>query len=251
MANQKGIELNLMLKAFDGMSNVVKSACLQSDAEFDKLNKKLELSADKFDKYGQKAAIMGGVLIGASVANAKMAADFEQGMNNVSTLIDTNTENLDEMSKKVLEIGKKSPKSLNDLTDGLYSIRSAGIFAADQFNVLQGSEKLAVAGLSSTAEAVDVTTSAINAFNLNGEKQNKIYDMFFKVVKYGKTNISEFAQGFGSVAGVVSAAGIQLDEYSASVAAMTTSGLKAANAHTQLKAAVAGFSRGSKIRWYG
>lgn len=246
MANQKGIELNLMLKAFDGMSNVVRSACIQSDAEFDKLNKKLDSVADGFDKYGKKAAVMGGALLGASALNLKMAGDFEQGMNNVSTLIDTNTENLDEMSKKVLEIGKKSPKSLSDLTDGLYAIRSAGISAADQFNVLKGSEKLAVAGLSTTAEAVDIATSAINAFNLKGQEQNKIYDMFFKVVKYGKTNVSEFAQGFGSVAGVVSSAGIKLDEYSASVAAMTTSGVKAANAHTQLKAAVAGLSRGSK-----
>ncbi len=240
------MKVNLYLKAFDTMSGVVKSACAQSDEAFEKTNKHLEDTANKFDKAGQKAAVFGGALVAVSGLNAKIAGDFEAGMNNVSTLIDTETESLKAMGAEVLKIGKNSPKAISDLTDGLYSIRSAGISADEQFKVLAGSEKLSVAGLSTTAEAVDIATSAINAFNLKGKEADGIYDMFFKVVKYGKTNISEFAQGFGSVAGVVAAAGIQLDEYSASVAAMTTSGLKANIAHTQMKAAIAGLSRGSK-----
>lgn len=240
------MKLNLLLKATDGLSSVVKSACTQSQADFDKMNKSLEDTAKQFDDIGKKSAIFGGALLGASAVNIKTAGDFEQQMNNVSTLIDTNVESLDGMSKEVLKIGKSSPKALSDLTEGLYSIRSAGIAASEQFKVLKGSEMLSVAGLSSTAEAVDIATSAINAFNLKGKEGDRIYDMFFKVVKYGKTNISEFAQGFGATAGVVAAAKIPLDEYSASIAAMTTSGVKASIAHTQVKAAIAGLSRGSK-----
>ena len=240
------LQLKLVLKAFDGMSSVIKSACRQSEQEFEKMNKKLEMTAGKFNDVGKKMAGFGAVLSGASAVNLKIAGDFEQGMNNISTLIDTNKENLKLMGKEVLNIAKGSPKAIGDLTEGLYSIRSAGISAEDQFKVLKGSEMLAVAGLASTSEAVDVATSAINAFNLKGEEQNKIYDTLFKVVKYGKTNISEFAQGFGSVAGVVASSGVKLDEYSAAVAAMTTTGLKANNAHTQMSAALASLTRSSK-----
>ncbi|MGN0014513.1 MAG: phage tail tape measure protein, partial [Candidatus Gastranaerophilaceae bacterium] len=214
--------------------------------EFKKLNISLDKIGDSFQSFGKKTMVAGTALSAFGVVNVKTAADFEQGMNNISTLIDTNTESLSNMSKEVLKIGKSSPKAISDLTDGLYSIRSAGIEASDQFKVLKGSEMLSVAGLSSTAEAVDIATSAINAFNLKGKEGDRIYDMFFKVVKYGKTNISEFAQGFGQTAGVVAAAKVPLDEYSASVAAMTTSGLKASIAHTQIKAAIAGLSRGTK-----
>lgn len=242
MANSD-LKLNLILKAYDSMSGVVKSACRQTDAEFDRVNKTLEATAGKFDKAGKNAAVFGTALLAASGINAKLAGDFQEGMNNVSTLIDTNVESLDAMSSEILKIGKNSPKTIRDLTDGLYSIRSAGISASEQFNVLRGSEKLAVAGLATTAEAVDIATSAINAFSLKGEQSTRIYDMFFKVVKYGKTTVSEFAQGFGSVAGVVSAADIKLDEYSAAVAAMTTTGVKASIAHTQMKAVIAGLSR--------
>ena len=52
--------------------------------------------------------------MGASGVTVKMAGDSEERMNNVSTLIDTNTESLSAMSAKVLEIGKSSPKAMED-----------------------------------------------------------------------------------------------------------------------------------------
>lgn len=241
--SNNNLKLNLILKAYDTMSGVIKSACTQSDKAFEKMNKTLEETANKFDSAGKASLKIGGVLTGISAINAKTAGDFEQGMNNISTLIDTNNESIKAMGNEILSIAKNSPKAISDLTDALYSIRSAGISASEQFNVLKGSEMLAVSGLATTAEAVDIATSAINAFSLEGKEANQIYDMFFKVVKYGKTNVSEFAQGFGSVAGVVSSANIKLDEYSASIAAMTTMGVKANIAHTQMKAVIAGLSR--------
>lgn len=237
------LTLKLVLKANDGMSGVVRQAVRSSDADFEKLQRSLKDTAAGFDDFGKKAGVAGGALTAVSGLNAKLAGNFEEGINNVSTLIDTNVESLADMSNEVLNIGKNSPKTISDLTEGLYSIRSAGIAASDQFDVLRGSEKLAVAGLATTAEAVDIATSAINAFQLKGQDSVKMYDMLFKVVKYGKTNISEFAQGFGSVAGVVASADIKLDEYSAAVAAMTTTGVKANIAHTQMKAVIAGLSR--------
>lgn len=237
------LKLKLVLKANDGMSGVVRQAVRSSDADFEKLQRSLKDTAAGFDDFGKKAGVAGGALTAVSGLNAKLAGNFEEGINNVSTLIDTNVESLADMSNEVLNIGKNSPKTISDLTEGLYSIRSAGIAASDQFDVLRGSEKLAVAGLATTAEAVDIATSAINAFQLKGQDSVKMYDMLFKVVKYGKTNISEFAQGFGSVAGVVASADIKLDEYSAAVAAMTTTGVKANIAHTQMKAVIAGLSR--------
>ena len=217
------------------------------------LNRRLEDSAEKltrvgggFKNFGLKSMAAGAALTAAGGVTIKAAGDFEEGMNNVSTLIDTNVENMDALKNKVLEIGRESPKPISDLTDGLYAIRSAGISADEQFKVLKGSEKLAVAGLSTTAEAVDLSTSAINAFGLKGKAVDKVYDTFFKTVKFGKTTVSEFAQGFGATAGVVASSHISIEEYSASIAALTTTGMKAGIAHTQVKAAIAGLSRGSK-----
>ena len=99
------------------------------------------------------------------------------------------------MQKSVLDLGKRVPVSLDDLASALYDIRSAGISAGDAMGVLEGSAKLAVAGLGTTKEAANIVTSAINAFGLKGKDQANVYNTFFETVKNGKTTISELSQG--------------------------------------------------------
>lgn len=93
-----------------------------------------------------------------------MAKDFEKSMSNIATLVDTSSESMADMSNEVLDISKVTPVALNELTEGLYNVRSAGIDAASSIEVLHKSSKLAVAGLGTTGEAVDIVTSSINAF---------------------------------------------------------------------------------------
>ena len=104
--------------------------------------------------------------------------------------------------------------------------------------VLEGAARLGVAGLGSTKEATDLVTSSINAFNLKGKEQAGIYDVIFKAVAHGKTTITQLAQGYGAVAGIVHNLGIDAKELFASTAALTTTGLPASQAYTQLKAAL-------------
>lgn len=188
------------------------------------------------------AAAMGAALL----APAKMASDFSASMSNVSTLIDTTAESMADMKNQVLDMGDRVPVALDDLTGSLYDIRSAGISAGDAMNVLEGSARLAVAGLGDSKEATDLVTSSINAFNLKGEEQARIYDIIFKAVKNGKTTISGLSQGFGAVAGTVANAHVKIDEYMASVAALTTTGMPAAQAHTQIRTAIVGLTRDTK-----
>lgn len=235
--------VSLSLVAFDKMSKVIKEAVTKSNNEFEKLQAKIKKISENLDKVGKAATVAGGILTAVSATNLKMAADFEKSMASVSTLIDTNVESLENMKKEVLEIGKRTPVALEGLTSSLYDIRSAGIVAENQFTVLEKSAQLGVAGLGSTSEAVDLVTSSLNAFQLKGKEAERVYDTIFKTVKFGKTTITGIAQGFGAVAGTVAAADIKLDDYLAAIAALTTTGQPAAQAHTQIKAAIAGMTR--------
>lgn len=237
------MKVSLTLVAFDKMSKVIRDAVNTSNSEFDKMQNKIKNLSSDLEKVGKAATIVGGSLMAFSAANLKLAADFSAGMTNVSTLIDTNVENFDAMKEEVLQIAKRTPVALDGLTSALYDIRSAGISANMQFGVLEKSAQLGLTGLGSTSEAVDLVTSSLNAFNLKGKEAEKLYDTIFKTVKFGKTTISGIAQGFGSVAGTVAASNIKLDDYLAAVAALTTTGQPAAQAHHQLKAAIAGMLR--------
>ena len=173
-------------------------------------------------------------------------SEFEAGMASVSTLVDTSTESMEDMSKQVLEIGKNIPVGFDELTGALFDVRSAGIGSANAMNVLERSAQLGVAGLGSTQQAAKLAAGAINAWGLEGKQADDIFNTIFLTTADGITTIAGLEQGFGAVAGKMANAGIAADDYFAAVGALTTTTLKAAEAHTQMKAAVDGLEKGGK-----
>jgi len=207
-------------------------------AENKNLNLILSLKDNATSKL-KKFSAVGIAAVGAlGIASVKMAGDFEKSMGNVATLVDTSAESMAEMSQQVKDIASRSPVQLGDLSAALYDVRSAGVSSADAMMVLEQSARLGVAGLGTTGEAVNLATSAINSFGLEGIEAKNAFDILQLTVKSGKTNIAELAQSFGNVAGVASAAGIGFDELQAATAALTTTGQKASVAQTQLRASI-------------
>lgn len=166
------------------------------------------------------------------------ASAFEKSMGNVGTLVDTNVESMESMSKSVRELAARTPVELGQLSAALYDVRSAGVSAEDAMAVLESSAQLGVAGLSTTAEAANIMTSAVNAFAAEGLSAEQISDILFKTVKAGKTTLAELTAQFGGVAPAAAAAGVSLADLQASTAAITTLGTPAAAAQTQLKQAL-------------
>ncbi|WP_343347664.1 phage tail tape measure protein [Sphingomicrobium sp. XHP0239] len=228
-------------------SGQFKSGMSDAQKEMVKTERKFMKIGSRMQSIGAKMSLgLTAPIAAIGAAAVRMGADFEKSMSNISTLVDTNVESMEAMKNSVLEISKRTPVAISDLTSALYDVRSAGISASDAMQVLERSAQLGVAGLGSTAESVDLVTSSINAFGLEGEEASKVYDNIFRTVQAGKTTISQLSQGFGSVAPVVAQANIELDEYLASVGAMTSVGLPAAQAQTQIRAAIAGLSRETK-----
>lgn len=207
----------------------------------DKASAKLESFDKRFGKMANKIAkgalLAGGAMaVGIGVKAVKSAVDFEKAMANVATLVDTTTENMSKMGREVREISKRVPVDIADLTTALYQVRSAGISASDAMAVLESSAKLAVAGLGTTEEATNLLTSAVNVFAKQGYSASEMADILFKTVKAGKTTVAELAQSFGMVAPIAGELNIDFRELQAATAALTTTGLKASVAQSQLRA---------------
>lgn len=204
-------------------------------------------ASKEFADFGQsvmKYGAVAGLAIGAVGVKAVTAfAGFEQSMSNISTLIDTNTESMQEMGDQVLELARNAPVEIGDLTSSLYDVRSAGIEAGSAMTVLESAMKLGVAGIGDTKGATDILTSSINAFGLNAKDADKISNVLFKTVKSGKTTVAELSQAFGATANTVAAAGFTLEDFSAAVAALTTTGMPASQAQNRLMQATVSLTR--------
>jgi len=195
---------------------------------------------NKFEKNLKLAGIaIAGVAAAIGYKSVKAFASFEQKMSDVSTLVDTGAFNMDAFGKSILEMTKKVPRSADELGAAAYQIVSAGISdASDALKVLEKSAVLGVAGLGSTAEAADLTTSAINSFGYSAEDAEEVTNILFKTVKAGKTTVSELAQAFGMVAPLAAEAGVSFAELQGATAALTTAGLKTSVAQTQIRASL-------------
>lgn len=192
----------------------------------------------KANKIAGQMAVAGVAITGAFGLAVNSASDFESKMSNVSTLVDTSTEDMNQMGKDVLKLAKVLPVPIDDLTSSLYDIRSAGIPAKDAMSALETSAKLAKAGLSTTSEATNILTSAMNAFASEGLTSDQIANLLFKTVKAGKTNMAELSQAFGANAAVIQSAGVNLADFQAATAALTVTGAPASQAQNQIKASI-------------
>jgi len=224
--------------AVDRFSSVVNKMTRSTTAFGESASAAAMRTSRKFSDAGTTLLASGaGMAAGIGLA-VNEAVKFEKAMANVSTTIDSTPELMKEMSNSVLEMATRIPVPISQLTDALYDVVSAGIDAKDSMFVLEQSSKLGIAGLGTAKEGVDIITSSLNSFNLKASESANVANMVFKAVKYGKTTVSQLAESFGSSSALVKNANVSLEEYLATTAVLTTTGMTASRAQTQISSAV-------------
>ncbi len=199
----------------------------------------------------KRGAIIAGAAIAAAFAAAfvvsvKAADKFQKAMANVSTLVDTAVVDMQKLSKEVLLL---SPAlgGATELTKGLYQAFSAGAKTAEEaMKITTDSAKFAKAALTDTLTAVDILTTAVNAYGKEVMDTTKASDIFFQTIKYGKITGEELGSAIGTSIPLFASAGIELKELAAGMAAMTKQGVKANKATTQLNSIVMMFLKPSE-----
>ena len=174
--------------------------------------------------------------IGASlVVAAKRADEFNRQVGQVATLADMN---IGAVKKQVRAMSAEFGLAKDELTKGLYDAISAGVPKENAFEFLRVAAKGAIAGAATTAESVDILSSAMNAFKIPASEAESVSDSLFATVKLGKTTLAELSQSFAQVGPIASASGVQIEQVLAAVATLTKQGTPTAQAMTQIRAAI-------------
>lgn len=191
-----------------------------------------------FNSAGTKMLGAGiGIAIGIGFA-VNEVGKFEKSIASVSTLTNNTPAEMNKIGDSILNMSKKIPVAMSDLTSGMYDVVSAGIIGtANQLQVLDSSARLAVAGLGTVKEAVNITTSSLNAFGIEASESDRVTNMLMKTVKYGKTTVSGISESFGAFASIMKNSNVSLEEYLAATATLTTTGMSASRAQTQFSSA--------------
>ncbi len=177
-------------------------------------------------------AVSGGLLVAAT----EQASKFEDQLRTIQTVAPNL--NLDKAKDDILALSRETGKSTDDLTAGFYDLVSAGVSADDAIGVLADSAHFATGALGSTAEAVDLVTSVMNSYGLQAKDSARITDIFAKAVADGKVTAAQLGGAISEIAPIAASAGVKIEEVSAGFAFLTKNGVPAAQAATQMRAAI-------------
>lgn len=187
----------------------------------------------------KKAGLIGGAaLVGGLAASVKWAADFESQLNIINTVAQVTDTELAKIGEGIREMARETGASTDDLTAAYYDLVSAGVAAADAQGVLEAANTLAIGGLATTAETVDLLTTAINSYGLEASQAGEISNYFAQSIAAGKVTAAELAESFARVAPLAAASGIEIQELAAGYGQLTANGVPAAEASTLMRAAI-------------
>jgi len=187
-------------------------------------------------KVGAEWAAKAFTGLAAGIALAmRRAEEFGQQAAQVVTLIDIP---LRKVKSEVRKVAAEFGMAKDDLTKGLYDAVSARIPKENAFEFLRTAAKAATAGAGTTAEAVNILTTTLNAFKIPAGEAGKVADVLFTTVRLGKTTLSELAHNFAIVAPVAAATGVKFEEVAAAMATITAQGTPTDQAATQIRQAI-------------
>ena len=223
--------------------------------EVDKYGEEVEDATEKSEDFGIKgseAAInLGNALVAAGIVvalNAIAAAykecdeaadQFEVSMAKVSTIADETALSLGEMQSQITDLSNQTGVAASDLAEAAYGAISASVDTANAVQFVEQANALAVGGFTQQATAVDVLTTAINAYNMEADQTTHISDVLITTQNLGKTTVDELASSMGMVIPTAAAYNVSLENLAASYAVMTASGINTANATTNLNRVMA------------
>lgn len=204
-------------------------------------------TAGKQIQAGLKEAGLGLSLFAAGAAGlaalspaTEAAAKFNNGIAEITTLTSEASLGFDNVSASVLGMNAAFGGGVAGQTKAFYDGVSAGAAdASEAVDLLNASNKLAVAGKTEVGVALDGLTSSMNAYGVSFSQAADFSDSFFTAVQKGKTTIPELASNIGKVAPTAASLGISFDELTAAIASISVPFGNTAESVTGLKAALA------------
>ena len=175
-------------------------------------------------------------LINVGKQAIKLSVDFEKSMSLIAGLVGVASDEIKVMGDAILDMAGNVGKAPGELADALYFITSAGITDTTQaLDTLNVSARAATAGLGTTKDIADLSTSVMNAYTPGLYSASVATDTLVAAVREGKAEASEFAPAMGKVIPVAAAFGVKFQDVAATMAALTRQGAAAGTSAIYLR----------------
>lgn len=215
--------------------------------------KGLNRTADNISGGFKKIAAAGTVAMvatGAAIWDViKVGADFEQSLVSAAAKfpeqIRKGTAAYAELEAAAREVGKTTEFNASQSAQALNFLAMAGFNAKGAIAALPGVVDLATAANMDLAEATDITSDALGAFNLMsddtvtlGKNLAHMNDVLSKTANTANTDVRLFFEAVKEAGPVAVTAGISLEQFAAMTGILASNSVKGSKAGTTMKNAI-------------
>ena len=198
------------------------------------VGKSMETAGKKISDIGKKLAPLSLATGAILTASVKGASDFTDGMAKMSTLFDTTQTSVADLSKQFLELSNQTGISATELAEAGYQALSAGQSVDQVASFVETAGKLSKAGFTDTTTAVDVLTTAMNAYGEEAGTADEISNKLVRTQNLGKTTVDELASSMGKIIPTASAMNVNIDNLTSGYVSLTKQGIATAEATTYM-----------------
>lgn len=180
------------------------------------------------------------VLAAAGIGKALQSAfasgsQFETAVAKVATIADTGSVSIGTLRSQITAMSGETGVAAGDIAEAAYQAISAGQKTENAVAFAGQATKLAAAGFTSSASAVDILTTALNAYGMSADAAGHVSDVLLTTQNLGKTSVDELASSMGRVIPLASAYGVSIENLSSVLAVLTANGIATAEASTYAK----------------
>lgn len=172
----------------------------------------------------------------AVVTNSiSFAVQFEQELKNIQLITQANTAEMTSLVGSVTDLATRFQYSASELGQALVILGQAGFDAVESLQLLPNITALATATMTTLAVAADITTTAVEAFNVPVEESGKLVNSLAAMTIESKLDLEKLGTTFNYVAETASAAGLSVDETGTAMGLMSNAGVRASTIGTSLR----------------
>lgn len=239
----------LITNGMDPMSNEMKTLRTQYEKttrQIEIQNRALKASKDITKAAGVALKYLAVASLAAGAASSKMAMDYTKSIANVNTMIDMSASDFKSLDKEITATSNAFAIQKTELSAGVYQALSAGAKdLGSAMDIVTNSAILGKGALIDNKSAVDIVTTAMNAYSSEALSAAEVSDTYFQIIKKGKINGEELSATIGQSISLFAAAKIPVDDLGAGIASLTKVGVQSSQATTQLNGIVNAFLKPS------
>jgi TP901 family phage tail tape measure protein len=237
-------------RALDSMGIKSKTVSNALKRDFDKASARADRLGASIAKLGKYAVVGALGAIGAGIGIAtKQFIEFDSAVTAASAKfkdIDVTSSNyrqtLDAIAKKARDVAAVTEYNAVDTAGALDKMAMAGLTSEQAMSLLMGTTNLATAAGMDLTTAVDIATDALGAFGLMSSDTDilsgnldRLSDVMARTTNMFNTDMSMMFEAIKKGGPTFTAAGQSVEDFSALVGVLASSGIKGSDAGTSLR----------------